>query len=640
MSNYKKLRDVLRMHRKHFYDMLNENDEKISTYNKLKSTLEAIDYSDVFNVDYMKLIRLKRYFPDQKEEMETLLKLENYKNIIDEGNARNFNFEEYDKLITYSSKKFGVPPRDVLQDIRNSMEEAKRILAGEFRIKDERVALNDKPHSLKAYTHAICQLFADTLRQYLLKVLDEENQIDLYQTSIDSYKEKLSTIEKYYHMFSDTELLIKFETKEELEEFMSYIKKILNKKDYLEVIKDLKEDQAREEVIIDNVTFDSLDLSFFNEEEINVIEELREIIEDEDINDNKDPFSDVEISLEARKAYYKEANINDILLDTRYLLNNIYDYKSEVIKIFKLIIEKYKKYSLNVIRNEKIIELLKIKNDFNNIISFINKSFRNRDLAYKNEKEIKGYIDNIDIDLIPIIRDMVHEDLDYDIYYDNEVDEAIIKYNKIVKKWKKEMSLSYKEDELQEEKEDTNNLVFCIADVDLSTSGFDKEFIGTVEALETKSFYELKGKYGRTSMSKIRKDTETGKEKSYVDYLETRKKRKIHFVPYRYSSNPNYRTGLIKFEPSTKVKEFLEEHYGLSKQSAYFGIFQIITAIGADHTEYYYLQNYILNNFDYIDELANLFASDNPDFNKLVNILDELLLKKKNLLKSVQNTMN
>ena len=108
MSNYKKLRDVLRMHRKHFYDMLNENDEKISTYNKLKSTLEAIDYSDVFNVDYMKLIRLKRYFPDQKEEMETLLKLENYKDLIDEGNARNFNFEEYDKLITYSSKKFGV----------------------------------------------------------------------------------------------------------------------------------------------------------------------------------------------------------------------------------------------------------------------------------------------------------------------------------------------------------------------------------------------------------------------------------------------------------------------------------------------------------------------------------------------------
>ena len=102
MSNYKKLRDVLRMHRKHYYDILNENIEKISTYNKLKSTLESLDYDDVFNVDYMKLIRLKKYFPDQKEEMDTLVKLEKYKDLIEEGNVRNFNFDEYDKLITYS----------------------------------------------------------------------------------------------------------------------------------------------------------------------------------------------------------------------------------------------------------------------------------------------------------------------------------------------------------------------------------------------------------------------------------------------------------------------------------------------------------------------------------------------------------
>ena len=641
MSNYKKLRDVLRMHRKHYYDILNENIEKISTYNKLKSTLESLDYDDVFNVDYMKLIRLKKYFPDQKEEMDTLVKLEKYKDLIEEGNVRNFNFDEYDKLITYSSNKFGVPPKDVLYDIRNSMEESKRILAGDLNFKASSALLSNKPHSLRAYTYAICQLFAETLRVFLLKTLDEENQIELYETNVESYKDKIKQVESYYHMFSDTELLKKFDTEEEYNEFVSFIKKILPSNDYQEVIKDLKADQEKEELVIDNITFDSLDLSNFTPDEISIIDELREIIEDEELIDKEDPFSDVELSLPARLAYYRESSINDILLDTRFLLNNIYENKEEVIKIFKAIIDKYNKYSLNVIRNEKIIELLKIRTDFNNIISFINKTFRNRELAYKNEQEIKENINTIDKDIIPIIKEMIDDDLDFDEYYDNEIDETIDKYNRIIKKWKKEMSLSYQDDEsLTEEKEDTQNLVFCITDVDLSTQGFDKEFIGTVDALETKSFYALKGKYGRTSMSKLRKDTETGKSKNFIEYLEAKKKTKLHFEPYRHSSNPNFRTGLIKFEPSPKVKEFLESHYGLSKQSAYFGIFQIITAIGADHTEYYYLQNYVLTNCDYIEELAKLFASDNPDFDKLVSILDEFILKKKNLLKSIQNTMN
>ena len=185
MSNYEKLRDVLRMHRKHFYKVLTETDEKISTYNKLKTTLEAIDYSDVFNVDYMKLIRLKRFFPEQKDEFDTLVKLIKYKELIDEGNAKNFNFEEYDKLLFYSSNKFGVPPRDTLQEIKETMEATKKVLSGDINIY---LLKRDGSHSMRAYTYAICQLFADTLRQYLLQVLDEDNQIDLCPFNVKRYE--------------------------------------------------------------------------------------------------------------------------------------------------------------------------------------------------------------------------------------------------------------------------------------------------------------------------------------------------------------------------------------------------------------------------------------------------------------------
>ncbi len=160
---------------------------------------------------------------------------------------------------------------------------------------------------------------------------------------------------------------------------------------------------------------------------------------------------------------------------------------------------------------------------------------------------------------------------------------------------------------------------------------------GSVEALESKSSIELKKRSGRKGMSKIRKSTETNKEKDFIEYLENKYKVHLHFIPYRYSSDSNYRTGLIKFEPSQQVKSFLEEKYGLSKQSAYYGVFMVITSIGADHSEYSRFEEYILGNYREIEELAMLFASENPDYEKLTMVVDKLLSFKKDKMAMINS---
>ena len=189
------------------------------------------------------------------------------------------------------------------------------------------------------------------------------------------------------------------------------------------------------------------------------------------------------------------------------------------------------------------------------------------------------------------------------------------------------------DDEIVDVKENTDNLVFCLNnDIDLSQEGFRKEFAGTVSELESKSSRELLIRPGRKGMTRLRKNTESNGEKDFVKYLENRYRTHLHFVPYRYSGSSFYRTGLIKFEPSAKVKSFLEERYGLSKQSAYYGIFMIITTIAADHSEYSRLHEYVFNNYEDIEKIALLFASENPDYDKLIDLIDSLLtIKKDNL---------
>lgn len=291
---------------------------------------------------------------------------------------------------------------------------------------------------------------------------------------------------------------------------------------------------------------------------------------------------------------------------------------------------------VKLLRQNRITEFEKIRDEFNNITRFINKVTKD----YVKLSEIEQYIIDIEAYYIPSAIDLFSSEYYDDTAFDDELDEKLRMYKDIVDSWKKEMVSFYHDNEEKtgDIKENTNNLVFCINDdIDVSTDNYQTGFTTTVLDLETKTSRELKSLSGGAGLERIRKSTETGTEVDFIDYLKSRFRIQCHFVPYRYRSGYDNRVGLIKFEPSPVVKEYLEDKYGLSKQSAFYGIFMIITA-GANHKQYADFENYIMKNYAGIEKLALLFAGDNPNYEELNVVVDKMLNVKKELLNTIEES--
>lgn len=640
MGKYSLLKDKLNTEKTKLVNERERLSKQVDIYNRKAGLVREVKRNKYAYPN--EISKLKKFFPEYSRYYDILARVYTTIEFINNRKFNNINRSYLVNDLKEAYKLYGVDDKGTINTIDRGI-----LCCQNANLKDKMMekiiskVIGGKGNGILDMLNEIYNDFSERTTELIdaeLKKLEVPQEVF---DEIDKINKRVEEIDIVSSKFSYDKLLSDFEKEEEIEDLIKKVKGILSNEELKELLSNIKEDILNRDLEEEEkISFANLDLDKFTEEEKNIIEELREIIEDEELNENNIVFENKEISYDERISLFEKCSVNDMLLDVKQnLLEHIYDNK-EVIKIFKYIINKYRIYSTNVLRNEQIIELLRIKSDFNTIISFINKSSKDREEAFIKIKEITNTIETIDNAYIPVIKEMIEDNLDFDEFFDNEIDKLIEQFKKTIKGWKKKMSSSYQED-INEEDEtlDTDNLVFCLSDIDLS-NGFDKEFVGTVEALETKSSQDLKKSPGRKGMTRIRKTTEHGKERDFVEYLEYKHKTKIKFVPYRYSSDPDYRTGLIKFEPSSKVKEFLENHYGLSKQSAYYGIFQIITSIRADHTEYYYLERYIIKNYEYIKELSELFASDEPDYDKLTSVLDELLNKKKVLLESIQNTMN
>ena len=639
MAKYKELKNALRKERKKIYDELRENISLVDKYKKIYKIVHELKENDIENVDFNKLLGLKKYFPDLEDEFNTLRRFINYKIILCSNNASAFDYNNVIIDIRESSHKYNVPPAYALKEIEQLIEIINNIKSGNVnKLSKEEMDIflgksDTNNHVLYVSIMAACHcLSMDILNMVVGELEEEKNNVDVRDKN-EKISNRINLIEEFSQKISDDKVLSKF-TDEELDRFKELITSILDKDICEEIINNIRNDQEIMDIVTIEVDFSNLDMSIFTLEERKIIEQIRDIYEDEDLSEIDNSFENIKITYNDRLIAYKKASINCVLQDVKNLLNNIYDNKDEVINIFKLIIDMYQKYNIRVVREEKKLELEKIKNEFNNIISFINKTYKNREKAYNEETELKEYIESIDIELLPMISELI--DIDYydDDYYDNKIDILVLKYKNVMHEWKKEMTSFYQQDgALLETKENTDNLVICLnEDIDLSKEGFIKEFNGTLESLHYKTSKELKTQPGRKGMSRIRKSTGTNKSIDFVKYLDSTYKMHVHFVPYRYSSSLNYRTGLIKFSPSFCVKEFLEEKYGLSSQSAIYGIFEVIEVIGADHSAYHIFGDYISNNYLTIESIASLLASNNPDYEKIIDVLDGMLSIKKELI--------
>lgn len=646
MGKYTELKEALRFERKDLYRKIKNNEEQNDKYRKIKKILDGIQSNDSNDLDYDKVMQLKKYFPYLEGVFNDLKKMLYYRDLVSQKKTLyDFDFDGYINDLIKCSNLYDVPPRYIIDNVSKYAKIVEKVRNSEKLDNEELTILLGKKGNNNFLLHANLLATCHFISLYILaeisEQLDEERKDDNLVFDKEKIDYRINLINKYNQKFTENNLLSKF-TEEDLNEFMELIRTLWDDDKCVKVLNDIKLDQSSLDINNEIITFDNLDMSRFNLDEIAIIEEIREIYNDEDLKDDTYVFENVDINYNDRLTAYKKVSIKYIIQDIKNLLNNIYDKKDEVISILKLIIDIYQKYTIRTIRQERLIELSKISDDLENIVDFINRSFELRKDYYEEQLLLTSYVKSINTEYIPVVKDLIGSDFFEDNYFDSNLEELISKYKNVIKKWKKKMSLFYQNnDDKLDVKENTDNLVLCInSDIDLSCNGYRKEFLGTIEALENKSSQELKMRSGRKGMSRIRKSKENNKEQDFVEYLENKKKIHLHFVPYRYSSDSYYRTGLIKFKISPIVKEYLQEKYGLSKQCACYGIFQIISAVRADHDEYKKLEEYILENALWIEEIAKEFSNDEPNFEKINAIVDGFLSIKKKNVEEINEALN
>ena len=270
-------------------------------------------------------------------------------------------------------------------------------------------------------------------------------------------------------------------------------------------------------------------------------------------------------------------------------------------------------------------KLKKIIAEFKKIIVVIYAKYDSADSANIEVSIIRGYINTITNNSFTLI-DKVRKNGGRDEQSLDLLNTQIDGYRKIIENYYNILSDL---DTNEENKELVSNLVFCInGDINLSNNDFQKEYLGVIKTLESISIDALFRRSGINGLSRLKMYTDSNKEKDLAQDLKS-KHGELNFVPYRACSRANCRTGIIKFEPSEPVKEFLMRKYNISKQGAVFGIFEIISVNGADHSEYSILRNYVINNVNSIITLASLFRSNEPDLMQLEDIIDKMLTVKK-----------
>lgn len=360
-----------------------------------------------------------------------------------------------------------------------------------------------------------------------------------------------------------------------------------------------------------NVTFDNLDMSIFNQEELEIVNEIREIYEDNEVG--KKTYDGVELTVDARrKAYEQEKEFKNIISDIGYLLNHIYGNKDTVMGIFKLIFKEYAK----AIRKKHVEDLEDLVNAVNKMITFIRRENHFNNEGYEktrglDEKErmIRGTYLEQARDLVSLSDNL--GDLDAEVA--NEIVETKVLLSQ---KWK----------ERNNDSECTDNLVFCLDGVTITDEVKD-EFASTIRNLEFQKLYDL------NTCSRVRNMTRLkhGQE-NFDEYLRKVTGRRLRFVPHLYCGTETGRTILFKFDISDTIRKHLNLRYDLAAGSECYGVYDITEVNDKNRFMYDDVKKTIIRELTEIEKLANLLSCDNPTQKQLDALdakIDEGLTMKK-----------
>ena len=568
---------------------------------------------------YDKILELRSFFPELENVFDVIRDINNYDFLITKNGIESININEFLNELARCNGILGVPKKELVEFFATV---AKEYLKTNRRGDNPRLRAIDM--TIKVVLNDICVQITNGALDFIKRIYETAK---LNAPVIDKKRNKkiIDLINRFDRMITEDDVIVVFND-DEADDYHRLINAIItdpieNHKYSTSVI----EDSFKEK--LPPVDLGELVLSGLTEEERSIVEEFREIVEDEDFNNIAVA---IEPMINARiPNWSSKFGIESILSFTDVGLYG--NSKNELIDAYKIIIEVYKEYLVKLSREERVDKLNRFVAKFIGIL-------RNIDKTSHQESEIHDYIEEITSYYLPYANELV-DTKEIDDSLDAELEEKIEYYNSVIKECKKEI-MAYYNSQTGEEKEsveeNTDNLVFCCTDNgDEYNEGELKELVGTIHNLESKTSHELKCPGGRKGMTRMRKTTKKGTEVDFVQWFEQTLKKKIHFVPYRFSSTADYRTALIKINPSQVVKKHLEERYALSPQCAIYAPILVIEAVGANHNEYSFIESLLARmGGSLFEELALMFADEDPDFEKLDSKVDEMLEKKRKIFET------
>lgn len=418
------------------------------------------------------------------------------------------------------------------------------------------------------------------------------------------------------------------------------------------------------------ITFDNLDLSKFENEQT-IISRMK-VLYEELSNKTKERLgfiSEEESKVIDRVEYYfvdDKYNWDIILADIEdNLLPNIYQDRDLVFNAFKIII--------NVVDKRKteeseikigIAKLNEYLGQLNPFMKYADKhetkydyliennydknselfghqvSYEFIDLGYYCKHTLEPFVNEL-VDFKKTYENCLRNDsiiLDSDKFNDGIISEKFIRIlgecNSKFNAYQVAEQEKFKSpEEVTKSYDYSENLVFCIENIELESEGHRNELRETVKELEGKTHRQLEnaGNTPREQLDTIDRKTETGEKIRYDDprikpYCK-------YFLPYRYAGQADYRTGLVHFtKVHPEIRKKLQERYNLGNQCGIYGIFMVIKAANSNHNEYADFEDYINDHMQEIDKLGMMFDDPNTDIDMLCRIIDDGITKKESLI--------
>ena len=167
------------------------------------------------------------------------------------------------------------------------------------------------------------------------------------------------------------------------------------------------------------------------------------------------------------------------------------------------------------------------------------------------------------------------------------------------------------------------NLVFSYNDNEFANEEFQKGYWEAIKDMSTILISVLGQRSGKEGFSKIKVSTPTRKKKPFDEVYP-----KALFHPHRQAGNSRYRTGVIQFDVCEENKKKLMKRYNLDKSAAILMTFGTIFVPGDDHDDYKIFEDFLLQKYNELQNMAEMFLDPQIDENILFRIIDEGLIRR------------